>query len=277
MKKTYKIGEVAEIKNIDRQTLRYYDKLGILIPAIIDNETGYRYYTLEQFIDVDRIKFCKRVGLSLEETKKFMDGTSLNGALDVLKRKKDLFAEDLKRIQTIHSDLEHIIDSLERSMDIVMERGFDEIWIEDDIKFYGISGSPSGEGGLYDFELELSDMNKRHPRFSEIGHNFGITTEFSFDELVPDQPVKANTIILRVNKSLKDDSEVQKFDLGKCIITYHKGKRYGRLMKESLCNYVIENNIKTKGKIYVVPIANRFIVNEDSKHIYEVIIPIESS
>lgn len=275
MEKTYKIGEVAEIKNIDRQTLRYYDKLGILIPAIIDEETGYRYYTLEQFIDVDRIKFCKRIGLSLEETKDFMDGTSLTGALEVLRRKREAFADELRRIETIHTDLVHIVDSLETSIMTIDKRGFDEIWIDEHVEFYGIKGTPSGDGNLYDFELELSDLNRRHPKYSEIGHNFGITTEFNFEKLIPNEPVKAASIILRVDKSLKDDSEVRAFDLGRCVVTYHKGKRYGRLMKESICHYVEEHKLRTKGKIYVVPIANRFIVNEHSKHIYEILIPVE--
>ena len=45
IKNLFSIGEVSKIK-----ALRYYHKMGILIPRYIDNTTGYRYYSINQFI-----------------------------------------------------------------------------------------------------------------------------------------------------------------------------------------------------------------------------------
>ena len=36
------IGELAKLRNINVQSLRYYEKLGILVPAYINPESGYR-------------------------------------------------------------------------------------------------------------------------------------------------------------------------------------------------------------------------------------------
>ncbi len=275
MNKTFKIGEVSKIKCIDSQTLRYYDKLGILIPAIIDKDTGYRYYTIEQFIDVDRIKFCKRIGLTLEETKNFMEGKSLSGALDVLKQKKQAFADELERIGSIHDDLGNIVESIENSLLIINAYGFDEVKVKDNIELFGIKGSPAGHKDHFEFEKELANLNKRHPKFAEVGHNFGLATEFNFEEFVPNGPSTPGAIILRVDERFKNDEEVDKIQLGKCVVGYHRGRRYGRLLNEAIYNYVQSNNYVTKGKIYVVPIANRFILDDDSEYIYEVFIPVE--
>ena len=45
MYNTYTIGELAKILGITAETIRYYERKGIIAP-IHDQETGYRYYTI---------------------------------------------------------------------------------------------------------------------------------------------------------------------------------------------------------------------------------------
>ena len=49
MKEYYSIGETAKLLGVSTQTLRYYDREGILRPETINEETGYRYYSYMQF------------------------------------------------------------------------------------------------------------------------------------------------------------------------------------------------------------------------------------
>ena len=49
----FSIGEISRLHNLSIQTLRYYDKIGLLKPAYINKETNYRYYTIEQFVKID--------------------------------------------------------------------------------------------------------------------------------------------------------------------------------------------------------------------------------
>lgn len=56
MKEYYRIGETASLMGITTQTLRFYDKIGLVKPIKIDPRTGYRYYAYEQFHFIDRIK-----------------------------------------------------------------------------------------------------------------------------------------------------------------------------------------------------------------------------
>lgn len=41
-------GEMAKMHDISKQTLIYYDTIGLFKPSEKDNETGYRYYRIEQ-------------------------------------------------------------------------------------------------------------------------------------------------------------------------------------------------------------------------------------
>ena len=61
-----RIGIFSRISQVPVSTLRYYDAVGLMKAAYIDNYTGYRYYTIDQFSRIHRILALKEMGLSLE-------------------------------------------------------------------------------------------------------------------------------------------------------------------------------------------------------------------
>jgi DNA-binding transcriptional MerR regulator len=48
MTDTVSVGRFATMTHLSVKTLRHYHQVGLLAPAEVDPETGYRYYTLEQ-------------------------------------------------------------------------------------------------------------------------------------------------------------------------------------------------------------------------------------
>ena len=68
-----KIGEFAWLAQVTVETLRHYDRLGLLKPDHLDGFTGYRYYTLDQLPRLNRILALKDLGLSLEEITRMVD------------------------------------------------------------------------------------------------------------------------------------------------------------------------------------------------------------
>lgn len=63
----FRIGEFAQIAQVSGRQLRFYDQLGLLQPAHIDQQTGYRYYSIRQLPRLNRILALKDLGLSLEQ------------------------------------------------------------------------------------------------------------------------------------------------------------------------------------------------------------------
>jgi DNA-binding transcriptional MerR regulator len=62
-----KIGEFAWLGQVTVETLRHYDRLGLLKPARLDRFTDYRYYALDQLPRLNRILALKGLGLTLEQ------------------------------------------------------------------------------------------------------------------------------------------------------------------------------------------------------------------
>jgi DNA-binding transcriptional MerR regulator len=68
------IGEFASLGMVSVRTLRHYDEIGLLPPAHIDQQTGYRTYSAAQLGQLNRILALKGLGLSLSQAKQLLDG-----------------------------------------------------------------------------------------------------------------------------------------------------------------------------------------------------------
>ncbi|MDO5442543.1 MAG: MerR family transcriptional regulator [Bacteroidia bacterium] len=66
-KNKLKIGEFSRLGRVTVRALRHYEDIGLLVPEIIDRETGYRYYAVSQLQKVQSITTLKSLGYSLEE------------------------------------------------------------------------------------------------------------------------------------------------------------------------------------------------------------------
>ena len=93
----YKIGMFAAMNHVTVKTLRFYEEQGLLMPALIHSENGYRYYTLSQMAVIHQITALKMAGFTLEEIVRINSGADEEAVL--LKKKSELLAKisDLTR------------------------------------------------------------------------------------------------------------------------------------------------------------------------------------
>lgn len=87
----YKIGMFAAMNRVTVKALRFYEEQGLLLPASIDSETGYRYYKLNQMATLHRISALKQAGFTLEEILRINNGEDEEALL--LKKKSELLSK----------------------------------------------------------------------------------------------------------------------------------------------------------------------------------------
>lgn len=100
MKDYLTINEFAKLRNVNANSIRYYEKLKILMPAWIDPQTKYRYYLPEQLDLLDTISLCIKLGIPLKNLKNYVDE---NGGLDekrILEDGKRVMQEKIFDMQT---------------------------------------------------------------------------------------------------------------------------------------------------------------------------------
>lgn len=76
-----KIGEFSKLSLTTIKALRFYEKEGLLIPASIDEWSGYRFYETSQLETAARIRSYRQLGLSIEEIKSIFSGADAAGIL----------------------------------------------------------------------------------------------------------------------------------------------------------------------------------------------------
>ncbi|AET67758.1 putative transcriptional regulator [Desulfosporosinus orientis DSM 765] len=87
----YRIGMFSKLGRVTIKTLRHYDEVGLLTPAHVDKENGYRYYTTNQLFRLYEIMALRQMGFSIPEITDIIDGCNIFGILE--QRKAELISE----------------------------------------------------------------------------------------------------------------------------------------------------------------------------------------
>ena len=104
-----KIKDVSEKFNISEDTLRYYEKIG-LIPKVPRNKNGIRDYTEWSCRHIDFVICMRNAGVSVKSLVEYFNLLG-NGKSTVSKRKKLLIKEQEKLINK-RSELDNYINKL---------------------------------------------------------------------------------------------------------------------------------------------------------------------
>jgi len=67
------IGAFARAAQVSVRTLHHYDEIGLLPPAQVDPQTGYRWYRADQLPRLNRILALRDLGLPLPEIRRVVD------------------------------------------------------------------------------------------------------------------------------------------------------------------------------------------------------------
>ena len=86
----YKIGMFAQMNHITIKALRFYEEQGLLTPAFVDNENGYRYYTMSQMAILHQITALKQAGFTLDDIKIINNCADKEGFL--VKKKNEILS-----------------------------------------------------------------------------------------------------------------------------------------------------------------------------------------
>lgn len=103
MEQYYSICQVARLLNLTPQTLRFYEKEGLIHPKKAAN--GYRQYTMENIREIQDIIYYRNVDMSLEEIRNIFFHTDFSAWEKILNEK---IKEEQEKIMRHHSYLKRL-------------------------------------------------------------------------------------------------------------------------------------------------------------------------
>jgi DNA-binding transcriptional MerR regulator len=95
-----KIGDFSKLSMVSIKTLRYYDEIGLLKPAKVDQFTDYRYYSTDQLPRLNRINMFKDIGFTLDEILRLLDqNLSSENIKELLEQKRVEIKSQVDQVQ----------------------------------------------------------------------------------------------------------------------------------------------------------------------------------
>ncbi|MFK9091067.1 MerR family transcriptional regulator [Bacillus salipaludis] len=107
-------GEFAKLCKVNKQTLFYYDQIGLLSP-VFKNEKGYRFYSIHQIELFFVIDLLKDLGMSLSDIQQYTQNKSPESFLTLMYQKKEEIAKKRQEIQMKEKLIETKITLMEEA------------------------------------------------------------------------------------------------------------------------------------------------------------------
>lgn len=108
------IGQMAELNHVSEQTLRLYDKEGLLVPRCVDPVTGYRYYHIIQSAKLDLIQNMKIYGMTLRQIRSFLDSNDPAALRALLTEQAASIEERIRQLRRSQSAITRTLDNYRR-------------------------------------------------------------------------------------------------------------------------------------------------------------------
>lgn len=167
--KFFTAGEFAKLCHVKKDTIFYYDKIGLLRPDFI-KENGYRYYSPRKFFMFEIISALKEVGTPLKEIKEYTKNRNPELLVHLLKEKQLLLKEELVRIENANRLIENTIDITNSAKDIKINTIYVEQVEEEYYIVQKAKGDNLGEKGyVSSYGKLINYCNENH-----LGENVAI-------------------------------------------------------------------------------------------------------
>lgn len=117
MKNYFTVSEFAKLRNININSLRYYEKIGVLKPARVDKNSGYRYYTADQLVLLDAIILCINAGIPLKDLTGYIENGGLFQNKELFETSKRVALERIREIETGLEKIEYTLRYFEANQE----------------------------------------------------------------------------------------------------------------------------------------------------------------
>lgn len=99
IKNYFSVGEAAKFANVTSETLRHYDRIGLVKPSKKDEWTSYRYYTEQDLVKINTIRALQLMDLPLKKIREVLEFDDLEKIIDFLKVAEEKADEKIASLQ----------------------------------------------------------------------------------------------------------------------------------------------------------------------------------
>ena len=114
MERYFKIGEISALYDIGVDSLRYYEKLGLIHP--IRSESGYRLYRVRDIWCLNVIRELRGLDFSMEQIWAYLSQHTTDSTLELLAAESRAIGEKLDLLQRLRANVEQRMENIRDAM-----------------------------------------------------------------------------------------------------------------------------------------------------------------
>lgn len=269
--KLFNISEFAKISGVTRQTLIYYDRIGLFSPAVVD-ENKYRKYSHGQIETISAITILRDLGVPLKKIKGLLKDVSPEKTVEVLNYQLKIINDKIDELSSLKNMLSLRINQIKNGKDAA--RNLNSFFFETvtkDVPFY------VGK------EINCKQLNVP----DDVMIDFFNTLEgtkipmiFSMGAIKKAEAVENGRAdeISQVSFRLSDDKNANFFmPSGKYLAGYGKGD-YGKFgnFYDKMLEYLNINNLRPQGFFYEEYLIDELSEKNPDEFIFKACVKVES-
>lgn len=267
----FTIGEMAKMHNISESTLRYYDEKGIFHPAIVDPQTNYRYYTIDQFSLLDTIKFLRQLNISLKEIKQYIDERTPSYALNLLEKQQEMMVKKQRELEYTLAKIKHKIELMKEAVKADADTIFFKALPKRKITALPIA--PNITDDMFDYYIHSLQKNMKQLDDSLFSGDLGVTV--AKDALLQNKFQAYNSVFILLEYMPFQIDTPNVIEEGMYACVYHHGpyeetdRTYKRLLRA-----VEENDYEVCGDAIELALIDWSVTDNPEEQVTEIQIPV---
>ena len=274
MKKSelFQIGEIAKMFHLSVGTIRYYEKNGLLQPEYIDDNTGYRYFSSQQFECLNTIRYLRMLDMPIDKIKEFLKNRDINKIQNMLLAQRNSVIEKQKELKIIEKKINNRL----KYLDNALNSEFDKIqiktvesrrifWLKNHIKIKTYVNS--------DFETSIRNLEQNQDEaivfLGKVG--LGISKELLLEKKYDSY----DRVFLSLDNEDSFSGTVETLPQETCVtIRFCGSHKDATKYYKKLLNYIDKNKLNITGFSKEISMIDFGITNDTSKFVTEIQIPI---
>lgn len=266
MKDLFTIGEMSKLFNINIKTLRYYDEIDLFKPIFIDSTNNYRYYSTEQFEQLNTIMYLKALGMPLSKIKFHLSTRNIDNITELLEQQKEITRKKIKELHFIEKKIENRLKQINYArqydkLDVIQEIEFDErsiVLLKEKIKsnkdlelsIRNLENKTNKNASVFNGKVgvSISKDNLKERIFDEYDSIFSFTEGEKYSKKLIKVLPKGTYVTIRFNGNHK--SSPKYYDK---ILKYIEEKGY-KIMDDSIEITLIDFGLTTEKTEFVTEI-----------------------
>ncbi|MBB5335185.1 MerR family transcriptional regulator [Pectinatus brassicae] len=266
-------GELANLYRIPKQTLLYYDKIGLLKPEFISSN-GYRHYNIHQYLTLEIIINLRNLDIPIVEIKEYLANRSLENFIKLIDKKSSQCLKEISSLQKTYQSLSLVKQNTLNINNIILDQIL-------------LTSEPAKNLCLT--HIENNQLGKNIIKMT-ARHVYKIFSKNEFREKNVGWVINKNDFFSNIyNKSIAfysiydteeylNNHSIYIRPAGLYISMVFKGTYYEKApqLMPKLNNFMKINNLIPVSDIFVMPLKNHWLTTDVSQYINQLTIHVQN-